>query len=226
MRRDGAARSRPRRVAPADDCGAEVRARATLQEREQALTTVRADAAESAGRRAARGAGPQRSHPGHRPRAAISTRSWPANCRPRSRSCSWRCADIAGGAPPADVASLPHRAVPRRPRLASARRGAAPVRPPDPCRTGSRLPRPKGTDAVARSRRASWHLRALFAGFGNLVILDHGSQTFSCSGDLARYRSSKGRRASSAARRLGRRSDPRRRRARSVFRAPRRRSAG
>ena len=162
----------------ADDCGAEVRARDAAGTRAGA-TTVRA-AAQKAQAAVQRGAGPQRSHPGTSTAAAISTRSWPRTRKPRSRSCSWRCG--------------------YRRRCAACRRRSLPIAPfrgdlDWPVRgevrrrftpgvsKGIEIAAPEGTEAVA-VHDGLVAFAGTFSGFGNLVILDHGSQTFSLYGDL------------------------------------------
>jgi septal ring factor EnvC (AmiA/AmiB activator) len=67
--------------------------------------------------------------------------------------------------------------------LADRRHGHAPVRPGLGSPNGIEITAPEGGNAVA-VHDGTVAFAGPFAGFGNLVILDHGAQTFSLYGDL------------------------------------------
>jgi septal ring factor EnvC (AmiA/AmiB activator) len=90
--------------------------------------------------------------------------------------------DLASGTPPAEAAQLPLR--PFRGALewpiagtVTRRFGRA------PSANGIEITSPEGADAVA-IHDGTVAFAGPFAGFGNLVIVDHGAQTFSLYGDL------------------------------------------
>ena len=105
----------------------------------------------------------------------------------------------------------PFPALPRRPRLARRRSRARPFRSrprsavsaPHSSEMASRLAAP-GRDAGARRcMGARSRLRRRSAGFGTLVIVDHGAAAFTLYGHLARGVASSGGRTSAAATPLG-----------------------
>ena len=176
-----------------------------------------------------RGRRARRAHPGHRPAARPE--------RPAHRRTAGRAAEAA-----ARAAQPRHRhagdggrrpaapPVPRRSRLAgrparcgdgsAAGQRRGPRRP-----TASRSPPPKARRSPA-VHDGVVAFADRFAGFGNLVILDHGSQSFSLYGNLLEIAVTEGRRASSAARRVGTVGAVADRAGRPLLRAARRRSAG
>ena len=118
-------------------------------------------------------------------RAAISTRSSPASCRPPSRSCRRRCATCRPGRLPLNPCPLPLR--PFRGDLDWPVAGTLARRPSRAAGAST----PNGIDIAAAegSPVAAIHdgvvaFADTFAGFGNLVIVDHGAQSFSLYGDL------------------------------------------
>ena len=178
------------------------------------------------GRRAARRAGARRPHPRHR-QAARSERA-------ALRRAAGRPAEAAGdaarsGRPRAPARSgpaLPLAPVPRRSRLAGGRHGHAAG-----SAAGRRRHVVNGIEIAAAEGAAALAIHDgvvafadTFAGFGNLVIVDHGSQTFSLYGDLLDIAVKKGARVERGQAGRHRRPDARRA-GRAVLRAARRRSA-
>ena len=100
------ARSRPgrRRTATLEELGDRARRSRSAVDGSQRCAPRRRAAP---GRSRPRRRGAQRAHSRHRSSGAISTRSSPASCRRRSRSCRSRCAMLATGAPPAEPRGLP-----------------------------------------------------------------------------------------------------------------------
>ena len=113
-------------------------------------------------------------------------RSWPASCRPPSRSSSSRCAISRPGRPPPSLrrCRCGRSAAPsigRFPGRCAAGSGKRPETRPES--KGIEIAAPEGTPVQALHDGVVAFADP-FAGFGNLVILDHGAQTFSLYGDL------------------------------------------
>ena len=106
-RRARQARSRSRRRASEDARRADRDARRRSRSGSRSLETLRAEARQRQRRSGARGAGAQRRRFATSIASAISTRSSPASCRARSRSCRRRFARWPRGSPAAEPASLP-----------------------------------------------------------------------------------------------------------------------
>jgi septal ring factor EnvC (AmiA/AmiB activator) len=154
--------------------------RATLQEREQALTTVRtaAQKAQAALQRAAQ-ARDDLIRDIDRRRDLNAQLAGELQAAQQKLQLALR--DLSSGAPPADVATLP--IAPFRGDLDWPVRGDVRRRFSPGVSKGIEIAAAEGEDAVA-VHDGLVAFAGTFSGFGNLVILDHGSQTFSLYGDL------------------------------------------
>jgi septal ring factor EnvC (AmiA/AmiB activator) len=167
--------------------------RATLEERRRQLTAIHVDAvkAESAAQRAAQ-ARNDLIRDIDRRRDLNAQLSGELQAAQQKLQASLR--EIAAGSPIADAAALPLRpfrgeldwpaagAVLRRFQPGGAGRAAS---------NGIEIGAAEGTDALA-IHEGTVAFAGPFPGFGNLVILDHGAQTFSLYGDLLEISAQKG----------------------------------
>jgi len=155
-------------------------ARATLQERQKALTTVRA-AAEKAQAAAQRAAQARSDLIRDIDRRRDLNAQLAGELQTAQQKLQLALREIASGTPPADVAALPLK--PFRGDLDWPVRGDVRRRFSGGTSKGIEIAATEGTDAVA-VHDGLVAFAGTFSGFGNLVILDHGSQTFSLYGDL------------------------------------------
>jgi septal ring factor EnvC (AmiA/AmiB activator) len=162
--------------------------RATLQERQKAVTTVRA-AAEKAQAAAQRAAQARSDLIRDIDRRRDLNAQLAGELQAAQTKLQLALRDIAGGTPPADVASLPLK--PFRGDLDWPVRGQVKRRFSGGTSKGIEIAANEGADAVA-VHDGLVAFAGTFSGFGNLVILDHGSQTFSLYGDLLEIAVKKG----------------------------------
>ena len=155
-------------------------ARATLQERQKALAMVRA-AAEKAQAAAQRAAQARSDLIRDIDRRRDLNAQLASELQTAQQKLQLALRDIASGTPPADVASLPLK--PFRGDLDWPVRGDVRRRFSGGTSKGIEIAANEGADAVA-VHDGLVAFAGTFSGFGNLVILDHGSQTFSLYGDL------------------------------------------
>jgi murein hydrolase activator len=162
--------------------------RATLQQREQALTTVRAAAqrAQAAMRRAAQA---RNDLIRDIDRRRDLNAQLAGELQTAQQKLQLALRDLASGAPSADLVPLP--IAPFRGDLDWPVRGEVRRRFSPGISKGIEIAAPEGSDALAVHDGVVAFAGA-FSGFGDLVILDHGSQTFSLYGDLLEISVKKG----------------------------------
>jgi len=167
--------------------------RATLEERSRQLTTLRADAAkaEAAAQKAARVRN-DLIHDIDRRRDLNAQLSGELQSAQQKLQASLR--EMVAGAPATDAAALPLR--PFRgdldwPVAGSVRRRFNPSARADATSNGIEIAAAEGAQALA-IHDGTVAFAGPFSGFGNLVILDHGLQTFSLYGDLLEIATRKG----------------------------------
>ena len=162
--------------------------RATLEERQKALTGVRA-AAEKARVAAQRAAQARSDLVRDIDRRRDLNAQLAGELQTAQQKLQVALRDIAGGVPPAEIAALPLK--PFRGVLEWPVRGEVRQRFGWGNSKGIEIAATEGADATA-VHDGVVAFAGTFSGFGNLVILDHGSQTFSLYGDLLEIAVKKG----------------------------------
>ena len=200
------------------------RPRAALEQRSRDLSALPRDAERAQAGAGARGRGAQRADPRHRHRRDLNAQlSGELQAAQQKLQATLRDLGAATARASLRAAARVRSAATSTGRSRATRAAASAVAPARRPANGIDIAAAEGT-ALSPSTTAWSRLPDRSRGFGNLVIVDHGAQTFSLYGNLLEMTVRKGAGSNAASRSA--RSGRRRRAGRAVLRASRRRSAG